>query len=94
MSGHLSHRKYGLINDAVHQAIQDTNKADELAAKIHEILGYDPNRKFYNPEKGAKARMRNKLLAEEKGVTIYELCGQKTYYHRKQKTPYTNGNNG
>lgn len=62
------------------------DKKEEIRGRICEIMNFDENKKTYTIERGKKIMDNRKKLAEEKGMSQYELLGSKRRYEKKKST--------
>lgn len=80
----ISHKKYKMFSEQMRDIIADDEKTEKVLEQFRDIMMYNPETKFYIPERAKQQREKLKIMAKEKDKTTYELGGQKSYYHRKK----------
>lgn len=80
----MSKKRYQEIAVGLKEIIGDNEKLEEALSLIQDIMKFDPEKKYYTPELGKRMSENRKKLAEERGISIYEISGSKASRERKK----------
>ena len=76
-----------MIGEYIDDSLEEEHRnivLDEIKGRICDIMNFDENKKTYTPERGQKMIASYRKLAESRGVTLYEVIGNKKRYEQKK----------
>lgn len=80
----MSKKKYHEIVNRLNDECINKDDVNRFLNILKEVLSFDPDMPSYTKEIGQKIKANRNKLAQERGVTIYELSGSKACKERKR----------
>ena len=80
----LNKKKYAVFREELAKAIPDESLQSIVLSTMCRAFGFNPDVRAYTPEEIKRKQEYHKRIAEERGVTLYEIK-HKQYYEKHRE---------